>query len=421
MSPDGTRTGGGGSSRGPGGARPRPASGPRRTVRGRETGSSGRFKPAELPVPDQPAAPEGAWETAGVLEVLDGRGGFLRDPERSYAPGPGDAWVSPELIRGYRLVEGAMVRGDAADGDRGPRLVTVRSVCGLDPARFAGRTPFDRLTAVSPDQRIRLGDAGDPSMRVVDLVAPIGKGTRGMIVAQPKSGKTTLLEKMAHAVRAVEPDMRLIVLLIDERPEEVTHFRRQVDAEVLASSSDQDVESHARLAEMALGHIRTELECGRDVFVLVDSLTRMARAFNQVTASSRRTLSGGLDASALEVPRRFFGLARKVENGGSVTVVATAMVGTGSRMDDYIFEEFKGTGNSEIVLDRSLADSRIFPAIDIASSGTRRDEKLMTAGEWETAARLRRTWIKMEPAAAMKELLALVKQTDNNSDFPGMM
>jgi transcription termination factor Rho len=359
-------------------------------------------------------------EAQGVLEILPGRGGFLRDPFRSYAPGPEDAWVPAELIRGYRLVEGAVVLGDAAEGDRGPRLLTVRSVCGLDPDRFASRTPFEKLTAVSPDQRIRLGDSGDPSMRIVDLVAPIGKGTRGMIVAQPKSGKTTLLENMAHAVRAVEPDMRLIVLLIDERPEEVTHFRRQVDAEVLASSSDQDVESHARLAELTLGHVRTELECGRDVFILVDSLTRMARAFNQRTVGSRRTLSGGLDATALEVPRRFFGLARKIENGGSVTVVATAMVGTGSRMDDYIFEEFKGTGNSEIVLDRSLADGRIFPAIHIASSGTRRDERLMSPAEWEAAAGLRRTWMKMEPADAMADLLEKIRQTGNNSELPGM-
>jgi transcription termination factor Rho len=355
----------------------------------------------------------------GVLESLQGRGGFLRDPTRSYQPDREDAWVPPELIREFELVEGASVRGDARSGDRGVRLLTVRSVCGLEPDRFASRTRFEKLTAVNPDERIRLGESGDRSMRIVDLVAPIGKGTRGMIVAQPKSGKTTLLENMAHAIRRVDPAMRLIILLIDERPEEVTHFRRQVDAEVLASSSDQNVESHARLAEMTLAHVRTELECGRDVFVLVDSLTRMARAFNQRTTGSRRTLSGGLDATALEVPRRFFGLARKIENGGSVTVVATVMVGTGSRMDDYIFEEFKGTGNSEIVLDRSLADVRIFPAIHISASGTRRDERLMTPGEWQGVAALRRRLAEAEPAEAMRDLLGRVAATASNSELLG--
>jgi transcription termination factor Rho len=359
----------------------------------------------------------GSIEARGVLEILPGRGGFLRDPGRSWQPGPDDAWVPQELIRQTGLVEGAFVIGDAASGDRGLRLVSVRSVCGLDPGRFASRVRFDRLTAVNPDERIRLGDTGDASMRIVDLLAPIGKGTRGMIVAPPKSGKTTLLETMAHAVRRVEPAMRLIVLLIDERPEEVTHFRRRVDAEVLASSSDQDVESHARLAEMTLAHVRTELECGRDVFVLVDSLTRMARAFNQRTSGSGRTLSGGLDATALEVPRRFFGLARNVEGGGSVTVVATAMVGTGSRMDDYIFEEFKGTGNSEIVLDRSLADIRLFPAIHVSASGTRRDEQLMTPEEWRGAASLRRRLAGAEPADAIRDLLSRVAQTHDNAEL----
>jgi transcription termination factor Rho len=254
-------------------------------------------------------------------------------------------------------------------------------------------------------------------MRIIELMAPIGKGTRGLIVAPPKTGKTRLLEELAIAIHHAEPDTRIIVLLIDERPEEVTHFRRSVPAEVLASSNDQTVESHIKLAELTLAHIRCELECGRDVVVLVDSITRMGRAFNKHDSSRGRTLSGGIGATALEIPRKFFGLARNVEGGGSVTVLATALIETGSRMDDYIFEEFKGTGNSEVVLDRSLAEVRVFPAINILASGTRKEELLYTEEEIDALRALRRVLADQEPRAAMEGLLKLVKTTANNDEL----
>jgi transcription termination factor Rho len=359
----------------------------------------------------------GAAAATGVLELWEKTGGFLRDPGRSFAPSHSDVWVSPGLIREHGLVPGAFVEGPVAETDRGPVLESVAAVCGLEPKKFQARTRFDKMDAVNPSERIPLGDFGNASMRAVDLIAPIGKGTRGLIVAQPKSGKTRLLEDLAHAIRASEPAARLIVLLIDERPEEVTHFRRGVDAEVLASSSDQDGDTHVRLTELVLAHVRTELECGRDTVVLVDSLTRMARAFNRAAPSAGRTLSGGLDARALEVPRRFFGLARKVESGGSVTVIATAIVGTGSRMDDYVFEEFKGTGNSEIVLDRSLAEARIFPAIDIAASGTRREELLVGESEMIGLSALRRRWAERDSKTAMLDLLGMLKTTKTNEEL----
>jgi transcription termination factor Rho len=357
----------------------------------------------------------------GIFEAYERSGGFLRDPERSFMPGHGDAWVPPNLIRENGLVEGASVAGNAELGDRGWVLTEVKSVCELDPARFRDRARFDKLQAVNPSERIRLGDGGNMSMRIVDLIAPIGKGTRGLIVAPPKSGKTRILEEIAAGIRAFEREARIIILLIDERPEEVTHFRRSVDAEVLASSSDQNVESHVRLAELTLAHVRVELECGRDIVVLLDSLTRMARAFNQRGGGAGRTLSGGLDSRAMEIPRRFFGLARNVENGGSVTVIATAMVNTGSRLDDYVFEEFKGTGNSEIVLDRSLAEARIFPAIHVRASGTRKEELLFTPEELKWLTLLRRKLANEEPAAAMNILLKLMRSAPDNKELVGRM
>ncbi len=360
-------------------------------------------------------------KTGGTLEVRERSGGFLRDPERSFQAGPSDVWVPPDLIRSNELVEGAYVTGDARPGDRGWVLTSVESVCGLAPSRFRDRIRFEKLQAVNPAERIRLGDGGNLSMRIVDLIAPIGKGTRGLIVAPPKSGKTRILEEMAAGIRAFEKDARIIILLIDERPEEVTHFRRSVDAEVLASSSDQSVESHVRLAEMALAHARVELECGRDTVVLIDSLTRMARAFNQRGSGTGRTLSGGLDSRALEIPRRFFGLARNAEGGGSVTVIATAMVDTGSRLDDYVFEEFKGTGNSEIVLDRSLAEARIFPAINIRASGTRKEELLFTPEELRWLTLLRHKLANEEPAAAMNRLLGLMRSAPDNETLIAKM
>ena len=358
-------------------------------------------------------------KTDGILQLLPQGGGFLRDPKYSFQPSRGDVWVSLQTIREYGLVVGSLISGSFQQTDRGRQLVTIDTICGLDPVDFGKRTKFDKLTPINPEERFNLGITDKVSLRIIDLIAPIGKGTRGMIVAPPKSGKTTILENLANAIHIQEPDDRIIVMLIDERPEEVTHFRRSVTAEVLASSSDQSIESHIQLAEMTLAQVRCELECGRDVVILVDSITRMARAFNAHNPGTRRTLSGGLDANALEIPRRFFGLARNIEHGGSVTVIATAIVDTGSRMDDYIFEEFKGTGNSEIVLDRSLSDRRIFPAINVLSSGTRKDELLYTEAEMDWINKLRRGLAGMEPEKAMKTLLGLMEKGKTNSDLIG--
>jgi transcription termination factor Rho len=353
----------------------------------------------------------------GVLQLINHSGGYLRSVANSFQATHEDAYVSPDIIRRHGLVNGATIAGNCQKEVKNLQLVDVSSICELPPEQFKTRTRFDKLVAVNPMERIRLGDSNNTTMRIVDLIAPIGKGTRGLIVAPPKSGKTTILEQIAHAVELTEPQTRLIVLLIDERPEEVTHFRRQVPAEVLASSSDQSIESHINLAELTMAHIRCELECQRDVVVLLDSLTRMSRAFNLSGKGSRRTLTGGLDARALEIPRRFFGMARTIENGGSVTVIATAQVHTGSRMDDYIFEEFKGTGNSEIVLERTLAEARIFPAINVISSGTRREELLYPSNELHRITELHRRLAKLEPKTAMQALLKLMQQTANNSEL----
>ena len=353
---------------------------------------------------------------SGVLKCTK-KGGVLRDPSRSFRAGPSDVTVPPGLVREYGLAEGATVTGPVKTGGRGAELAGVESVCGLAPEEFRKRTPYTDLVAVNPCERFNLGATDDVSMRVVDLVAPIGKGTRGMIVSPPKAGKTIILEKIANAVRAAEPGTRIVVLLINERPEEVTMFRRAVDAEVLASSSDQSVREHIELAELTLAHIRIDLECGRDVVVLVDSITRMGRAFNQKNPGRGRTLSGGLDARALEIPRRFFGLARNVEDGGSVTIIATALVDTGSRMDQLIFEEFKGTGNSEIVLDRSLAEARIFPAINIAASGTRKEEQLHSREDIHRIGMIRRALAGRSPREAMIAMLKLIEKYPTNKDL----
>lgn len=360
-------------------------------------------------------------KTCGVLKRLPRGGGFLRNPENSFLPSASDAFVSNNLIKKYRLFDGAEICGTASRGQKGVQLDTIESVCGLKIETFSQRLPFDRLVAIDPFERIKLGDSGDISMRIVEMIAPIGKGTRGLIVAPPKSGKTTLLENMAHAINLAEPETRLVILLIDERPEEVTHFRRKVQGEVLASSSDQSIQSHVNLVELTMAHVRCELESGKDVIVLIDSLTRMSRAFNSHGTSSKRTLTGGLDSRAMEIPRRFFGLARNIDNGGSVTIIATAQIDTGSRMDNFIFEEFKGTGNSEIVLDRTIAESRIFPAINILKSGTRKEELLYDMQEVHALGNLRRQLANYDPKTAMSNLVQLVKKTKDNREIFTMM
>ena len=299
-------------------------------------------------------------------------------------------------------------------------MTTVETICGLTPDRFRERTPFRELTAIDPDQRFNLAVTGDPSTRLVDLVAPIGKGTRGLIVAPPKAGKTMLLERIAAAIRVDDPETRLVVLLIDERPEEVTHFRRAIDgAEVFASSSDQPPHEHVQLIEFMLAHIRLELECGHDVVVLLDGLTRLVRAFNLRGSGlgAGRTLSGGLQADALQIPRRFFGLARNIENGGSVTILSTVLVDTGSRMDQAIFEEFKGTGNSELILDRKLAEKRIYPSIDVQRSGTRREELLLEEPVLKMVWTMRRMLGAVGTNEGIELLLNRLSKTDSNAEF----
>ena len=322
--------------------------------------------------------------------------------------------VPAQLVEQHKLVEGAALTGEMQRGHHGLELSTVESVCGMKPAAFVNRKPFADLVPVNPTDRFNLSVEGDTSMRVVDLFAPIAKGTRGLIVAPPKAGKTMLIEKIAKAIHAGDPKTRIIALLIDERPEEVTYFRRMASAEVFASSSDQKVQEHLSLSELMLAHIRVELECGHNVVVLLDSMTRLVRAFNLKGGGSGRTLSGGVEAGALEVPRRFFGLARNVEKGGSVTIIASMLVDTGSRMDQLIYEEFKATGNSEIVLDRSLSEARIFPAINLASSSTRKAEFLYSPEENRRLNYLRRAMAARRPVESMTFLLKLLDKYPTN-------
>jgi len=351
---------------------------------------------------------------SGVIEVLKGRGGFLRSPERSFRPDHGDAFVPQQMVDRFALMTGAAVSGPVQMAKQGPKLTDIATICGMQPEAFRSRVAFGQLEAVNPDRRFTLGTDGNPSMRIIDMFAPIGRGTRGLIVAPPKTGKTRLLEELTRAIHADSPESHIIVLLIDERPEEVTHFRRQVPAEVLASSSDQSIDEHVRIANMCMAQVRCELECGKHVVVMVDSITRMGRAYNQHGTGSGKTMSGGLDSRALEIPRKFFGMARNIEQGGSVTVIASALIETGSRMDDLIFEEFKGTGNSEIVLDRMLAEARVFPALNLKSTGTRRDELLYSAAEMAAINKMRRRILDAPPVQAIEGLLKLLEQYPTN-------
>lgn len=348
---------------------------------------------------------------AGILRRDRGRAVLVN----AVQPAAGEVVVPAPLLREYALVDGATVAGPVTGGGNGRQLAAVETICGVSPDAYRKRTPFEKLVAIDPTERFDLGAGGDLGMRAVDLLAPIGRGTRGLIVAPPKAGKTTLLEGIARAIRTERPAARIVVLLIDERPEELTYFRRTVAAEVFASSSDQSPAQHTALAELLLAHIRVELECGNDVVVLLDSLTRLARAFNLGSRGSGRSLSGGMDAAALAIPRRFFGLARNIEGGGAVTLLATALIDTGSRMDQLIYEEFKSTGNSEIVLDSGLAQEQIFPAIDVHRTGTRKEERLYTEDEMAGIVRLRRALAGYPPRQAMSQLLQLLRQFPTNA------
>lgn len=356
----------------------------------------------------------------GVLELIKGRAGFLRSPERNYRPVTGDVHVSAGWVERYRLAGGEYVVGVAGPPKRGPAptLVEIHSINGLPPEEYAERRPFNELTVINPDVRLRFETPGGPlAMRVVDLLTPIGRGQRGLIVAPPRTGKTTLLRQMALGVLANHPELELLVLLVDERPEEVTEMRRTVRGEVVASSNDESVESHVRTARMVIERAKRLVEAGRHVFLLIDSLTRLGRAFNHYVGSSGRTLSGGLDARAMQEPKAMFGAARNTEDGGSLTIIASALIDTGSRMDELIFNEFKGTGNMEIVLSRELADRRIWPAIDLQKSGTRREELLLSGEELEQAARIRRTLDPRAPAEAMQSLLRALEKYPSNEAF----
>ncbi len=362
-------------------------------------------------------------ETAtGILKRVGKLKFAIRTADRSYRPGPVEVMVHPDLSRRLALTEGAVVTGQVEREKGKPMLVSIESIGHMPPESFRERSRFNDLVAIDPHERFDLGACGQDSMRITDLIAPIGKGTRQLIVSPPKAGKTILLEQIVQAIRQCSPESRIIVLLIDERPEEVTHFRRAVEgAEVVANTSDHSADEHVELTELMLAHVKIELECGREVVLFIDSLTRLGRAFNsrvrQRHVPRGHTMSGGLEAGILEVPRRLFGLARNIENGGSITIIATCLINTGSRMDELIFEEFKGTGNSEIVLDRTLAEARIFPAINIPASGTRKEAKLYNQDHSRGLATLRRVLSNYGAREAMDSLFKLLKQYPTNREF----
>ncbi len=359
----------------------------------------------------------------GVLEILPDGYGFLRSANYNYLPSPDDIYVSPSQIKKFNLKTGDTVAGQVRppkEGERFYALLKIETVNGLPPEKSRERILFENLTPLYPTKRIRLETVpGEYSMRILDLFAPIGKGQRGLIVSPPKAGKTVLLQKMANSIMRNHPEIKLIILLIDERPEEVTDMERSVgpDVEVISSTFDEPPERHMQVADMVLEKAKRLVESGRDVVILLDSLTRLARASNLVTPHSGRILSGGIDASALIKPKKFFGAARDTEEAGSLTIIATALIDTGSRMDEVIFEEFKGTGNMEVVLTRELADRRIFPAIDINKTGTRKEELLLEPEELNRVWILRKILSEMSPVEAMEYLLENMKGTRNNKEF----
>ena len=357
----------------------------------------------------------------GVLEILPEGYGFLRSQSWNYLYGPDDIYVSPSQIKRFDLRTGDTILGQVRppkEGERYLALLKVENVNFDTPDNAKHRTTFDNLRPRYPDDRLQLEcSAGDMSMRVVDLIAPIGKGQRGLITSPPKAGKTMLLQKVANSISENHPEAHLIVLLIDERPEEVTDMEEHVDAEVIASTFDESAERHTQVAEMVLEKAKRLVEHGKDVVILLDSITRLARAYNVTMPHSGKILSGGVDANALHKPKRFFGAARNIEEGGSFTIIATALIETGSRMDEVIFEEFKGTGNMELVLDRNISDKRIFPAIDINRSGTRKEELLLTETERNRVYLLRNFLSEMPPTEAIQFLIERMGRTTTNREF----
>ncbi len=364
---------------------------------------------------------EGLIENEGVLEMMQDGYGFLRSSDYNYLASPDDIYVSPSQVKLFGLKTGDTVRGQIRppkEGEKYFALIKVSLVNGRTTEEIRDRIPFEYLTPLFPDEKLNLSSKPDRySTRVVDLFAPIGKGQRGMIVAQPKTGKTVLLKEVANAIAENHPEVYLIILLIDERPEEVTDMARSVKAEVVSSTFDEQADRHVKVANIVLEKAKRMVECGHDVVILLDSITRLARAHNTTVPSSGKILSGGVDANALHKPKRFFGAARNVENGGSLTIMATALIDTGSKMDEVIFEEFKGTGNWELVLDRKLANKRVYPAIDVPASGTRREDLLMEKEELQRIWILRKFMSDMNSVESMEFLLQKMKGTRNNAEF----
>jgi transcription termination factor Rho len=360
----------------------------------------------------------------GVLEVLQDGFGFLRSPEANYLPGPDDIYVSPSQVRRFGLRTGDTVEGEIRspkDGERYFALLKVNKINFDDPEKLKHRVNFDNLTPLYPTEKLKL-EMDDPTKkdlttRVIDLIAPLGKGQRALITSPPRTGKTVMMQNIAHAIAANNKEVYLIVLLIDERPEEVTDMARSVKGEVVSSTFDEPAVRHVQVAEMVIEKAKRLVEHKRDVVILLDSITRLARAYNTVVPSSGKVLTGGVDANALQRPKRFFGAARNIEEGGSLTIIATALIDTGSRMDEVIFEEFKGTGNSEIILDRKVADKRTFPAVDITKSGTRKEELLVDKGVLSKMWVLRRVLMPMGPVDGLEFLIDKLKQSKNNADF----
>jgi transcription termination factor Rho len=372
-----------------------------------------------LSQPLPPPTPEELFPGEGIIEVSGKGFGFLRDAKRNYVQSPSDIFVSPEMVRRFNLRDGQLIQGDVRRSGRGQQMHEIRTVNGDPPEASIIQPPFDELTVINPNEPLRMETNPERyTTRVLDIVAPIGKGQRGLIVAPPRTGKTTLLQHIADAVVKNHPDVHLIMLLVDERPEEVTEIRHTVpSAEIMASSNDMDVRSHTRIAELAIERAKRLVEAGKDVFILLDSITRLGRAFNNAMTNGGRTMSGGMDARALEIPRRLFAAARNTEEAGSLTIIATALVETGSRMDELIFQEFKGTGNMELVLDRKIAEQRVYPAVEIFQSGTRREELLVPADLLNRIHFLRRGLAGCRPLDAIERLLFFLKKFPTNEQM----
>ena len=379
--------------------------------------SSMQPKEADFPDTGEPGPVEPG---SGILEMHPNGYGFLRDPNANYIRQMTDPFVPGSMIEKYRLREGLLLNGLVQPGRRqqGPRLKEITDVDGMNPDDYCNVKNFDELTPINPEAWLKLETGSEPlTTRVMDLLTPLGKGQRALIVAPPRTGKTILLQHISQAITKNHPEIYLVVLLIDERPEEVTDMRRAVHGEVVASSLDREIESHVRLSQLVVERCKRLTEMGRDVFLLMDSITRMARAFNKWVGNTGRTMSGGVDVKALDIPKKLFATARLFEEGGSLTIVATALIDTGSRMDELIFQEFKGTGNMELVLDRKLADRRIWPAIDIGQSGTRREEKLLSPETLHAVTMLRRTLASMHHVDAMEQLTSKLAKFKTNQDF----